>query len=335
MLVQPIEGDGAAIWVPYVDIAQLDEIDDSDQVGRHVDVGLRDGRRVEVVFDEIVLQSLLAALAASQATGPAAPVKPAEFDIGGPPPSLHQTPSPPDVSARPASPFSPLDRAASPTTATPAFPVDDVAPGATAGHDSGPRGSRRTLVLAGVGVLALIALIIGAFLVLSGGDDTDVATPDTTASTTSTTSSPTTPPAQVPDDALSVTALGVTAISTDEGRSLYADFQVNNLSDTEIASYELRLTVAVDGAAPASATFNLTCSAQPLPAGASLQGAYVQGDAELNRDQFSNCTVAGWPVSPDNPDQVALADALTAGVAPRTSVELRSVTLADGTRLST
>ena len=127
MLIQPIEGDGGAVWVPYVDVRQLDEIDRSPTAApgvRHLEIGLRDGRRPQVVLQSSAVEGLLAALATAQSEPTQEPPRPAEFDIGGPPPTLASPsappPSPVDVSAPAASPFSPLDLAPQPEHTVPA-----------------------------------------------------------------------------------------------------------------------------------------------------------------------------------------------------------------------
>jgi len=351
MLIQPIEGDAGAVWVPYVDIRQLDEIDRSPTAApgvRHLEIGLRDGRRPQVVLEGSVVDALLAALGAAQSVPSQAPPRPAEFDIGGPPPTLAPTsaplpPPPVDVGAASASPFSPLDRVPLAEHAAPAGlfpsperPASDPTGANTNVPDTNGSSSRRNAIIIGGAVLALIALIVLAVAVFTGGDSNDVAVPDTSSPAPTTTAETTTvPPApSVPSEALSVTALDVTTVTSDEGRSLYVGFEVRNLGDEEIAAYDLLLTVTVDEPAPAAATFQLGCATAPLGAGSSRQGQFRPDDTEANREQFSNCTVGGWPVDPADPAQVGLADGLAAGAAARTDVELTSVTLADGTTLA-
>jgi len=352
LLIQPIEGDVGAVWLPYVDIRQLDEVDRSPTAApgvRHLEIGLRDGRRPQVMLEGSVVEALLVALAPAQSVPSEAPPRPAEFDIGGPLPALAPTsapPSPPplDVSAPSASPFRPLDRAPLPEHTAPAGPFPSPDPAGSdatamesAGAGSGGSSSRRNAITIGVALLALIALIALAVAVFTGGESDDVVAPDTSSPAPTTTAAETTtvpPLPSDPSDVLSVTALDVTTVTSDEGRSLYVGFEVRNLGDEEIAAYDLLLTVTVDEPAPAAATFQLGCATAPLGAGSSRQGQFRPDDTEANREQFSNCTVGGWPVDPADPAQVGLADGLAAGAVARTDVELTSVTLADGTTLA-
>ena len=163
------------------------------------------------------------------------------------------------------------------------------------------------MIIGGV-LLALIALVVLAFMVFAGGDSDDGAAPDASSPASTTTAAPAAP--SEPSDVLSVTALDVTPVTSDEGQSLYIDFEVRNLGEQDINAYGLLVTVSVDRAALTTATFELDCATMPLPAGASRQGQYRPDDAEANREQFSNCTVGGWPVDPADPAQIGLAEAL-------------------------
>ena len=98
---------------------------------------------------------------------------------------------------------------------------------------------------------------------------------------------------------------------------------MRNLGEEDITAYDLLVTVSVDRTSLTTATFELSCATTPLPAGSSRQGQYRPDDAEANREQFSNCTVGGWPVDPADPAQVGLADALGAGaVANRRAADI-------------
>lgn len=111
LLVQPLDGDSGARWIPHDDITSVEQLGSQHPGFEVVRVALRDGGELSLQLDEATTARFLTALSTSQHAHDAQPVRPAEFDIGTAPlaPPEVLGPEPPEVSPTPgatsASPF--------------------------------------------------------------------------------------------------------------------------------------------------------------------------------------------------------------------------------------
>ena len=200
---------------------------------------------------------------------------------------------------------------------------------------------RRPLVLAGLAALLLLGGVLLSQLLGGNGEDSastedPVATVDPTTTLPPTTAAPDTtqPTATTPEQAsneLSVTVIEVRTAEQDGDGAIYADLQLRNDTGEDISGFQVVIDIAVERegeGAPVAASFAMTCGS-PLPAGAQRSGTYT-GDVDADAESFADCTVAGWTVDPQDPAQLAVAEAISAGATADADARVLSVTGTDG-----
>ncbi len=121
LLVQPIDADDGATWIPYEDVSRLDEVDRTESGHRQVVLDLRNGQQIDAVLDDLILDAFVSALAASRAQPPAAPVKPVEFDLGTAPADISGSPAAAAPFSVPAPSSTPTDVGSGGTASTAMF----------------------------------------------------------------------------------------------------------------------------------------------------------------------------------------------------------------------
>ncbi len=114
--------------------------------------------------------------------------------------------------------------------------------------------------------------------------------------------------------------------------TVYVSMTVENLTDDTIESYRVNFAIVVETEPerPVAAVFSLDCASAALDPGERRSGAFSLDDEQRNATGLADCTIAGWPIDANDPQEVAVHDALAEGSAPDVGVELTTVTFSDG-----
>lgn len=201
--------------------------------------------------------------------------------------------------------------------------------GETSPTATAPR--RRALLLALAGVAVLAALVVLAVALLGGGDDVPATTstaPATTAPAPVPETTSTTEPSERegPEAVLAVQVTDVVVTGPSDAAAIYLALSTRSLTDATVDTFD-----AVFDVRSATATWSgeLRCAAS-IEGGSARSGQLETGQP-VDPTALADCRVAGWPIEVDDPEQVALAEAVRSAQPWQATTSLRRVALADGT----